>query len=65
MYWKVRLTEQLREGGDVERGARRWFTAEEMLNVVNRMEYVNVEAHAVKAHTKEGCEGAERGNQRG
>ena len=37
-----------------------------MRNVVNRLRYVDVEAHAVKAHTQQGgCEGAVRGNQRG
>ena len=36
-----------------------------MREVFNRLRYVDVVAHAVKAHTQGGVEGAERGNQRG
>jgi len=64
-YWKARLTEQLQEEGDGERGGLGWLTAEEMHNVVNRLQYVDVEAHAVKAHTQGGCEGAEIGKRGG
>jgi hypothetical protein len=35
-----------------------------MHHVANRLRYVDVEAHAVKAHTQGGCDGAEGRNQR-
>ena len=42
-YWKARLTEKLREGGDGERGGLGWLTAEEMRSAVNRWQYVDLE----------------------
>jgi len=66
-YWKARLTEKLREGRDGERGGLGWLMAEEVRSVVNRWQYVDLEAYAVKAHTQGGCgcSGAGIGNQRG
>ena len=46
------MTEKLRDGGDGERGGLGWLTAEEMRSAVNRWQYVDLEAHEVKAHTK-------------
>ena len=51
-YLKARLTEQLREGGDWERGGLGCLSV--VRDVVNRLRYVDVEAHAVKAHTQGG-----------
>jgi len=36
-----------------------------MRSAVNRWQYLDLEAHDVKAHTQGGCEGARIGNQRG
>jgi len=36
-YWKARMTEKLRDGGDGERGGLGWLTAEELRSAVNRV----------------------------
>ena len=58
-------TATIKDGGDGGRGGLGWLTVEELRSVVNRWHYVDLEAHAVKAHTQGGCEGAGMENQIG